>query len=141
MTNGDRILEIGSAGDVGEHKVVPITLCRGQILTIDLHLSLPFLSIEVLLIGVLDKVVRNNALTFDIFVIEVDWQLDETLPDHELVGHADERLEERDCAFWVLLGKVNFVVDLLLFFTILVVGANNNTIFLLNRNLNVDPFK
>ena len=104
-------------------------------------MSLPFLSIEVLLVGVLDKVVGNNALTFDVFVIEVNGQLDETLPDHELIGHADEGLEEGDCAFWVLLGKVNFIVDLLLFFAILVVGANNNTIFLLNRNLNVDPFK
>ena len=139
MTYRDRILEIGSAGDVGEHKVVPISLCRRQILTIDLHLSLPLLSIEV--IGVLDEVVVDNFLTFDVFVIEVDGQLDETLPNNELVGHADDRLEEGDCAFWVLLSKVNFVVDLLLFFTILVVGANNNTIFLLNRNLNVDPFK
>jgi hypothetical protein len=57
----------------------------------------------------------------------------------ELVGDANEGLEEGNRACRVLLGQIDLVVQILLLVTILIEGSDSDTILLADHHLDVDP--
>ena len=57
----------------------------------------------------------------------------------ELVGDANEGLEEGNRASRVLLGQIDLVVQILLLVTVLIEGSDSDTILLADHHLDVDP--
>ena len=58
----------------------------------------------------------------------------------KFVWNTNERLEESDCAGWVLRSQVNLILNCLLNFAILIIGLNNDALLLRYNHLNVHPF-
>ena len=57
----------------------------------------------------------------------------------ELVGDANEGLEEGNRASRVLLGQIDLVVQILLLVSVLIEGSDSDTILLADHHLDVDP--
>lgn len=54
------------------------------------------------------------------WIVEIHRQLNELLPDVELVRNSNERLEVADGAFWILLSQERLVLNQLLSLTVLI---------------------
>ena len=72
-------------------------------------------------------------------IFAIDGQLDELLPEVQLVGDTDKRLEVADRAFRVLLCKEDLVLNQLLALTVLIESHDGDARLLAESDLNVDP--
>ena len=142
--NGRRRLIGDVRRHIGENEFESVSLCRRQICSIDRDEGAPTSEArkvrrDLFPVG-FGEVKVDNELLLNEWVSEIDRQFNEALPDVQFVRNTNERLEESDCAGWVLRCQVKLILNCLLNFAILIIGLNNDALLLRYNHLNVHPF-
>ena len=142
--NGGWLHKVDVRRHIGENEFESVSLCCRQICSINRDEGTPTSEArkvrrDLFPVG-FGEVEVDDELLFNEWVFEIDRQFDEALPDVQLVRDTNERLEQSDCAGWVLRCQVKLILNCLLNFAILIIGLNNDALLLRYNHLNVHPF-